>query len=216
MMTIKGSYDLLNLKGVDVKLQHLFSNVIQEDEFGRLIVNYYDSERQVVDREVLSISNLKFSSGGATDLSIQNPSLVRSVFISDSLANLIFFLNGHHQHFNLEFSAFLLTGSALDKSLLLEAISKYPSAKKHYCLYGNSLLGKIKDCKVQHWINGNECLFRIDGDEVTSFFENQSYAMKASRFTLRDHLRQLSVRQTVNTKKPKNKAVENFCSLAAI
>lgn len=216
MRTIKENYDLLDLKGVDVKLQHLFSKAINEDEFGRLFVNYYDGERRVVDHEVLSVSKLKFSSRGIADLSIQNPCLVRSVFISDSLANLIFFLNGYHQHFNLEFSAFLVTGSALDKSLLLENISKYPAVKKYYCLYGNSLLGKIKDCKVQHWINGNECLFRIDGDEVTSFFENQSFAMKASRFTLRDHLRQLSVRQTVNTKKPKNKAVENFCSLAAI
>lgn len=215
MRAIKESYDLLDLKGVDVNLQHLFSKVLQEDEFGRLFVNYYSGEGSVVDHEVLSISNLKFSSGGVADLSITNPHLARSVFISDSLTNLIFFLNGYNHHFNLEFSAFLVTGSALDKSLLLKTILKYPAVKKYYCLYGNSLLGKIKDCKVQHWLNGNDCLFKIEDDEVISFFENQSFIMEANKFTLRDHLRQVSVRQTVNTKKPKNKAVENFYTLVS-
>jgi|SRR5690554_3708863 len=209
MEIIKENYDLLDLKGVDRKIQHLFSKVLQEDDLGRLYANYYDGQGAFVDREVLSVARLKFSSGGIADFSTVKPFFVRSLFISDSFTNLMFFIKGYHNNFNLEYSAFMATGSRLDKGLFLETVQKYPAVKKFYSIYGNSLLGKIKDCKVQHWIHGNDCLFRIDGDMVISF-RDQEFKMPARKFTLRDHLRQLSVRQTLNTKKPKNKSVENF------
>lgn len=210
MEIIKESYDLLDLKGVDRKVQHLFSKVFQEDDVGRLYANYYDGQGAIVDREVLSVSRLKFSSGGIADFSTVNPPFVRSLFISDSFTNLMFFVKGYHNNFNLEYSAFMATGAGLDKGLFLETIQKYPAVKKFYSIYGNSIFGKIKDCKVQHWIHGKDCLFRIEGDVVVSLFGSQEFKMEATKLTLRDHLRQLSVRQTLNTKKPKNKSIENF------
>jgi hypothetical protein len=210
MKALKESYDLLGLKGVDKKVQHLFSKVLQEDEFGRLYVTFFDGQDAIVDREVLSVSRLKLSSGGVAEFSTIKPPLVRSLFISDSFTNLIFFINGYYNNFNLEYAAFMATGSGLDKNLFLKTIQKYSAIKKSYSIYGNSLLGKIKDCKVQHWINGRDCLFRLEGDAIISTYQNEEFIMDARKFTVRDHLRQLSMRQTLSTKKPKNKKVENF------
>ena len=210
MENIRESYDLLDIKGVDRKVQHLFSEVLFEDEIGRLYVNYYDIKGEVVDRELLSVTRLTASSGGISGFSTVAPHLVRVLFISDSITNLIFHLKGYLRYYDIAHSAFIATGSRLDRSQFVEIIQQYHAVKQYYSVYGNSLLGKIKDCKVQHWINGEDCLFRIEENFVYSEFRKQVFKMESKEFTLRDHLRQVAVRQTLKTKKPKNKKIENF------
>lgn len=210
MENIRESYDLLDIKGVDRKVQHLFSKVLFEDEIGRLFVNYYDIKGAVVDREVLSVTRLTASSGGISVFSTVAPHLVRVLFISDSITNLIFHLKGYFRYYDVAHSAFIATGSRLDRNHFMEVIQQYDAVRHYYSVYGNSLLGKIKDCKVQHWINGEDCRFKIEENFVTCVFRNKEFKMAAQRFTLRDHLRQLALKQTLKTKKPKNKNRENY------
>src|SRR5690606_11267547 len=126
------------------------------------------------------------------------------------ITNLIFHLKGYFRYYDIAHSAFIATGSRLDRSQFVEVIQQYDAVKQYYSVYGNSILGKIKDCKVQHWINGEDCLFRIEDNLVSCEFRNQKFKMATQGFTLRDHLRQVAVRQTLMTKKPKNKNIENY------
>jgi len=213
MKIIKEGFDLLDIKGVDRKVQHLFSDVIYEDDYGRLFTDYKDRKGSIVDREVLSISRLKFSFGGIVDFSTVKPPFARTLYISDSVTNLVFFTKNKYNSLNLDYSGFIATGSGLDKNLFLEVILKYPAVKKHYTIYGNSLLGKIKDCKVQHWLNGEDCLYRIEGESVVSHYQARGLSLPIREFNLRNHLRQLSVRQSLSTYKLKNKKLDNFYEL---
>lgn len=199
MMAAKEGFDLLDIKGVDRKVQHLFSDVLQEDELGRLSVNYYDRDCRIVDQEVLSLSKLKFSSCGILHFSRANPMSARTLYISDSVANLIFFSQSYAGRLSWEYAVFIATGAKLERSLFMEAVGKYPYVKKHYAVFGNSLIGRVRDCKVQHWLKGEDCYFRIDGDRVVANYHGEDFMLPVSEFSLRNHMRQLGVRQRLAT-----------------
>ncbi|MBD3631318.1 hypothetical protein [Cyclobacterium sp.] len=135
------------------------------------------------------------------------------IAVYTDICKCLVFTKNKYNSLNLDYSAFLATGSGLDKNLFLENILKYPAVKKHYTIYGNSLLGKIKDCKVQHWLNGKDCFYRVEGELVVSHYQTRAFSLSAREFNLRNHLRQLSVRQTLSTFKPKNKKLDNFYEL---
>lgn len=201
MKAVKEGFDLLDIKGVDRKIQHLFSEVLEEDELGRLSTNYYDGDGKVIDQEVLSLSKLKMSSGGILHFSPANPLSARSMYFSDSVANLIFFVQSYSSRFNWDYSAFIVTGAKLERELLLDAVRQYPFVKKHYAVFGHSLIGRVRDCKVQHWLNGEDCSFNIDGDIVVANYKGVNFFLAIGEFSLRNHLGQLLVRQTLATYK---------------
>src|SRR5690606_1020276 len=180
MMADKEGFELLDIKGVDRKIQHLFSEVLHEDKLGRLWVNYYDGSGNIVDQEVISLSRLKFSSCGIFHFSPANPLSVRALYISDSVANLIFFVQSYASRFTWDYAAFVAIGAKMERALLMEAVGKYPYVKKHYAVFGHSLIGRVRDCKVQHWLKGEDCLFRVDGKEVLVKYhgKNLSYSVK--------------------------------------
>lgn len=214
MMAAKEGFDLLDIKGVDRKVQHLFSDVLREDELGRLWVNYYGGNGNVVDHEVISLFKLKFSSCGILHFSRANPMSARTLYISDSVANLIFFSQSYAGRLSWEYAAFIATGAKLEKQLFMATVERYPNVKKHYTVYDHSLIGRIRDCKVQHWLNGGDCFFRVDGNEVVAYYQSEEYLIPVGKFSLRNHMRQLGIRQTLSAKKPQNKLVENFyCSI---
>ena len=210
MKAVKEGFDLLDIKGVDRKVQHLFLEVLQEDDNGRLCANYKNGNSNIVDQEVLSMSKLKLSSEGILPFSSANPLSARSLYISDSVANLIFFVQSCSSRFNWDYSAFIFIGAKLERELLLDAVRQYPFVKKHYAVFGHSLIGRVRDCKVQHWLNGEDCLFRVDGKDVVANYHGKDFMLPASEFSLRNHMRQLVVRQSLKTKKSKNKSIENF------
>src|SRR5690606_6805020 len=199
MMADKEGFELLDIKGVDRKIQHLFSEVLHEDKLGRLWVNYYDGSGNIVDQEVISLSRLKFSSCGIFHFSPANPLSVRALYISDSVANLIFFVQSYASRFTWDYAAFIATGAKVARDLFMEAVGKYPYGKMHYTVYGHSLIGRIRDCKVQHWLNGDDCSFRLDGDTVVACYQGKDFLLLTSEFSLRNHMRQLVVRQSLVT-----------------
>lgn len=210
MTAVNEGFDLLNIKGVDRKVQHLFSGVLLEDDQGRLWSNFFDGNGNIVDQEVLTISKLKLSSCGILHFSSVNPLSARSLYISDSVTNLIFFVQSYASRFTWEYAAFMVTGAKLERNLFIETVRKFPFVKKFYAIYGHSLVGRIRDCKVQHWLNEKDCLFRLDGGEVVANYKGDDFFLAVGEFSLRNHLRQLGTRQTLSAKKPKNKMVYNF------
>src|SRR5690554_1270854 len=105
-MADKEGFELLDIKGVDRKVQHLFSDVLQEDDQGRLWANYSDGTGHIVDQEVLSISKVKLSSGGILHFSPAHPLSARTLYISDSVANMIFFVQSYAKRFCWDYAAF--------------------------------------------------------------------------------------------------------------
>lgn len=203
MMAAKEGFDLLDIKGIDRKVQHLFSEVLHEDKLERLWVNYYDGKGNVVDQEVISISKLKFSSCGILHFSPANPLSARTLYISDSVANLIFFVQSYASRISWDYAAFIATGAKLERDLFMEAVGKYPYVKKHHAVYDHSLIGRVRDCKVQHWLRGEDCLFRANGEMVVANYHGKDFLHPVKYFSLRNHMRQLVVRQTLATFKPK-------------
>lgn len=212
-MAVKEGFELLDIKGVDRKVQHLFSDVLYEDKLGRLWVGYKDGDGKIIDQEILSLSKLKLSSGGILHFSTAHPLSVRTLYISDSVANLIFFVQSYASRFSWDYVAFIATGAKLERNLFTEAVGKHPHVKKHYAVFGRSLIGRVRDCKVQHWLMGEECSFRMEGDVVVSCYQNKQCLLPIKKFSLRNHLRQVMVRQSLATRKPKISYVENFIDL---
>lgn len=205
----------MDIKDVDRNVQHLFSDVLQEDEHGRLWANYYDENNNIIDHEIWSISKLKLSSGGILSFSTAHSLSARSLYVSDSVANLILFVQSYASRFSWEYAAFIATGTKLDRDLFMEAVGKYPYVKKHYSVYGHSLIGRVRDCKVQHWLNGEDCFFRTDGEMVVACYQGKDFRLAVSRFSLRNHLRQLGLRQNLKTKKPRTTILGNFSITSA-
>src|SRR5690606_41864314 len=121
MKADKEGFDLLNIKGVDRKVQHLFSDVLQEDDHGRLWANYNDGSGNIVDQEVISLSKLKFSSCGILHFSTANPLSAKTLYISDSIANLIFFAQSYASRFSWDYVAFIVSGAKLERILFMYA-----------------------------------------------------------------------------------------------
>lgn len=206
----KEGFDLLDIKGVDRKIQHLFFDVLQEDDQGRLWANYSDRKGNIIDHEIWSISKLKLSSGGILSFSTAHPLSVRTLYISDSVANLISFAQSYASRFSWDYAAFVATGAKLERDLFIDAVQQFPFVKKYYAVFANSLIGRIRDCKVQHWLNGEDCLFRVDGEMVVVNYQGKDFLIPVYELSLRNHLRQVMIRHTVSSKKPKNKLLDNF------
>lgn len=104
----------------------------------------------------------------------------------------------------------MATGAKLERQHFMDTIQIYPFVKKQYTIYGNSLIGRIRDCKVQHWLNGEDCLFRVDGEVVVAKYRSRDFSCLVNEFSLRNHLRQISVSQTLSALKPKNTKAGQF------
>ncbi len=64
MTAFKEGFDLLDSKGVDRKVQHLFFECAREDSLGRLSADYFDFKDRKVDQELVSVSKIRFPSEG--------------------------------------------------------------------------------------------------------------------------------------------------------
>ncbi|WP_114751982.1 hypothetical protein [Pleomorphovibrio marinus] len=210
MNAVNEGVELLDSLGINREVQQLFSEVLREDASGRLIADYRDGNGKLVDREIHGISTHKLSSCGILQCSPALPENVRALYISDAVMQLVFMVQRKVKRRDFAYSAFLATGARLDKALVLAGIDQYPKGIKIYTVFCHSLLGRIRDCKVQHWVKGLDCRFRIEGNKVVALFKGKEFWMSVGEFSLRNHLRQVGVRQTVTTIKPVIKQSYNF------
>jgi hypothetical protein len=175
-----------------------------------LIADYRNEDGDVVDREVIAFLNHKLSSRGVLYFSPAEPENVRTLYISDAIMPLIYLVQRKMGRVNFTYAAFLAIGARIDKKLLLKGVEQYPTGVKIYTVFGHSLLGRIRDCKVQHWLKGEDCLFRIEDNRVVASFKGKGFCIPESEFSLRNHCRQVRQRQTVSTCKPFSKNIDNF------
>ncbi|WP_162344208.1 hypothetical protein [Cyclobacterium salsum] len=210
MKGVKEGFELLESLGVNREIQQVFAPVLREDACGRLIAEYRNEKGRVVDQEVLAVSMQKLSACGFLHFSPALPENVRVLYISDAIMHLIFMAQCKFKRMNFAYSAFLSIGARMDRGLILHGITQYPKEVKIYTVFGHSLIGRIKECKVQHWIKGLECSFRVEGNKVVAFIQGKEFWMSAGEFSLRNHLRQIGIRQTVSTCKPFDKNIDNF------
>lgn len=208
-----GKFDLLDVLGISPVVQSLFSDIWQEEEWGMLKAIYRDIEGVPVDDELLGLSCFKKASEGVVWVAGCPREWVRSVYISDALSHILFFLKTQGIRLDLGHSAFVATGAKLDKELLKSVLDSFPGKAKYHTLFGHSVIGRIKDCKVQHWKQGRDCRFWIERDHVRQEYEGKQYSCPIPTFSLRQHMRQLGVRQSISTCKPKHKKIENFYSI---
>ncbi|MBI0397991.1 hypothetical protein [Cyclobacterium marinum] len=210
MNTDRERFELLESLWVSREVQQLFSEVLREDEKGRLIADYLNEHGDVVDHEVLAVLKHKLSSRGILYFSPAEPVNVRTLYISDGLMPLIFLVQRKMGRVNFTYSAFLAIGAKMDKRLILKGVEQYPKGVKIYTVFDHSLLSRIRDCKVQHWLKGEDCLFKIANNRVVASFKGKDFRMPVGEFSLRNHCRQVGQRQTVSTCKPFDKNIDNF------
>ena len=210
MNTDSEKFELLESLGVSREVQHLFSEVLREDEKGRLFADYRNAHGGVVDREVIAVLKYKLSSKGVLYFSPAAPENVRTLYISNGLMPLIYLVQRKMGCVNFAYSAFMAIGAKMDNRLLLKGVEQYPKGVKIYTVFGHSLLGRVRDCKVQHWLKGEDCLFTIADNRVVASFKGKEFCKRVGEFSLRNHCRQVGQRQTVSTCKPFDKNIDNF------
>ena len=210
MNTDREKFELLESLEVSREVQQLFSEVLWEDEKGRLIADYFSEHGDEMDREVITVLKHKLSSKGVLYFSPAEPENVRTLYISDGLMPLIFLVQRKMGRVNFAYAAFLAIGAKMNKRLLLKGVEQYPKGVKIFTVFGHSLLSRIRDCKVQHWLKGEDCLFTIADNRVVASFKGKEFCMPIREFSLRNHCRQVGQRQTVSTCKPFDKNIDNF------
>lgn len=210
MTAVRGEFELLDSLGISCEVQRLFSGVLREDQGDRLVADYRDKYGNAVDWEIHGVLTHKLASKGILCFSPGPAENVRTLFISDSVLHLISMVQCKFGRIDFTYAAFLAIGAKMDRGLLLTGISRFPAGIKIYTIFGHSPIGRIRDCKVQHWVKGMECLFKIEGNNVSAEFREDVFQMDASQFSLRNHLRQIGIRQSVSTVKPYGKNIDNF------
>lgn len=210
-MTWNGTFDILNYKGVEKEIQRLFSKYARQDGKGQIHFAFFDHQDEVVDKEILSLYRKKRASCGISTLGLSDS--VRSVYVSDSYASLIFFVNQFKGRIAFEEAGFVLVGARFDESLLAKAFEEIPKKAKVNTVFGSAILGRVMDCKIQDLVRGSECAYRLASDLVQ--FENTKKVSSAPihSFSLRTYCISQGVKQTVRTFKPKKKGVESFYQL---
>lgn len=210
MNSVKEGFELLDSLGISREVQHLFSAGLREDASGRLIADYRDEKGRVVDHEIIAVSKQKLSSCGILHFSPALPANVRTLYISDAILHLIFMVQRKTGRIDFSYAAFLMAGAKMDRELMKKGMDQYPGGVKIYTLFGHSLIGRVRDCKVQHWRKGWDGSFRVAGNKVVILFKGKEYWMEVGEFSLRNHCRQVGLRQTVSTCKPIDKNIDNF------
>ncbi|MEX2513476.1 MAG: hypothetical protein WD398_11265 [Cyclobacteriaceae bacterium] len=210
MSNVGEGFELLDSLGINREVQQLFSEVLREDESGRLTADYRDENGRTVDSEILTVSNHKLSSGGILSFSPAPPENVRLLFIADAVMHLISMVHCKRGRMDFAYAAFMAIGARMDKEMVVSTLANYSKRIKIHTVFGHSLIGRIRDCKVQYWVKELDCKFGVKNGIVKVTFKGRDYMMGIAKFSLRNHLRQVGVRQTVSTCKSFNKNIDNF------
>lgn len=210
-MTLSKAFDILNYKGVDKDIQRLFSKYASQDNKGQIIFDFFDHKGQRCDSEILSLQRNKQASFGISALNLSEN--VRSVFVSDSYASLIYFANQYKGRILFEEASFLVIGAEYDQNLVKQAFDKMPTKVKINTVFSSSILGRVMDCKIQDLIHDRACFYRLANDliqfESAKKFSSESF----QSFSLRTYCISQGVKQTVRTFKPKKKGIESYYQL---
>ncbi|MEB2786527.1 hypothetical protein [Algoriphagus persicinus] len=213
IMTLREKFDILTYKGVEKEIQCLFSRYASQDGNGQILFDFFDSKGQFVDREILSLHRNKQASYGISAISLSEK--VRSVFVSDSYASLIYFVNQYKSRIAFEDAGFLVIGAEFDHALLKQTFEKLPKKTKINTVFSTSILGRVMDCKIQDLVHERDCTYVLSGSlvQLKNKKTNRTSAESIFTFSLRTYCISQGILQTVRTYKPKQKGIESFYQL---
>ena len=207
------AYELLDYLGVDREVQRLFSSVINQEHSGRIYFDFRDSTSEIVDREYFTVTHLKKASKGVSLCIPEDVQVVRDAFISNSMIELVAFCHCLNKRSSFRNAVFFSTGLKPDRELFLEFWSRFKNAKVHL-LYGNSLLGRVTDCKIAHWLRGEDYSFYLSGSQIISSAPvEETIALAREAFSMRSYFRRRGGRNLVATHKPSLKSIDNYINL---
>src|SRR5690606_3845514 len=206
-------YRLLNYLGVAEEVQNMFSSVIHEEPSGKLIFHYRDNSVEMVDEEHFTIKSFKPATRGMAVCSHSGRELVTDMYVSDSLMSLMAFCHFHFIRQSFQHVAFCSTGLKPEKGLFLRYWKEYSKAKIHL-LFGNSILGRVLDCKLAHWVRGENYSFYLHHNQIISSSPTgKSNTIPRKGFSMRSYFRRIGGRNLVTTHKPSLKSIDNFINL---
>src|SRR5690606_1664722 len=108
---------------------------------------------------------------------------------------------------------FCSTGVKPEKELLLRYWKEYNMAKIHL-LFGNSILGRILDCKLAHWVRGEDYSFYLHQSQIISSSPaGKSVKLPREGFSMRSYFRRIGGRNLVSTHKPSSNSIDNYINL---
>ena len=210
-MTRSGTFDILTYKGVEMDIQRLFSKNAIQDEKGQIYFDFFDQDGGVVDKEVLSLYRSKRASYGISTLNISENT--KSVFVSDSYASLIFFVNQYKARISFDKAGFLIIGAKFDEDLLRKSLEEIHAKSKVNTVFSSSILGRVMDCRVQDLIHDRVCTYLLANDLIQFESSKKFSSESIQSFSLRTYCISQGVKQTVRTFKSRIKGVESFYQL---
>ncbi|MCM0059571.1 MAG: hypothetical protein NBV57_01830 [Algoriphagus sp.] len=212
-MALTETFDILSFKGVEKDIQCLFSRYAYQDKKGQILFDFFGHHGQKVDSEIMSLYRNKQASHGISILNLSEN--VRSVFVSDSYASMIYFANQFKARISFDEAGFLIIGAEFDLSLLTQVFKKVSKKAKINTVFSASILGRVMDCKVQDLFYDRDCRYYLSDDWVQLKNQKRNKVSKESIFTfsLRSYCISQAIIQTVRTFKPKQKGVESFYQL---
>lgn len=191
----------------------MFSSVIHEEPSGKLFFCYRDNSGEMVDEEYFTLRSFKPAARGMGVCSPTNRELVTDMYVSDSLMSLMAFCHFHYKRQSFQHVVFCSTGVKPEKELFLRYWREYSEAKIHL-LFGNSILGRVLDCKLAHWVRGEDYSFYLHHNQIISSGPaGKSILISREGFSMRSYFRRIGGRNLVITHKPSFKSIDNFINL---
>lgn len=191
----------------------MFSSVIHEEPSGKLIFFYRNEANEMVDEEYFTLRDFKPASSGMAVRSPSSRELVTDMYVSDSLMSLIAFCHFRFKRLSFQHAVFCSTGVRPEKGLFLRYWKEYSKAKIHL-LFGNSILGRVLDCKLAHWVRGEEHSFYLQYSQIiSSGSAGKSITIPRKGFSMRSYFRRIGGRNLVTTHKPSLKSIDNYFNL---
>src|SRR5690606_28091193 len=196
--------------GVAEEVQTIFSSVIDEEPSGKLIFCYRDNSGEMVDKEHFTMKSFKPAASGMAVCSPSSRELITDMYVSDSLMSLIAFCHFHFKILSFQHAAFCSTGVKPEKELFLHCCREYSKAKTHL-LFGNSILGRVLDCKLAHWVRGEDYSFYLHHNQIISSSPTgKSITIPREGFSMRSYFRRIGGRNLVTTHKPSLNYIDNY------
>src|SRR5690606_2462653 len=139
--------------------------------------------------------------------------LVTNIYFSNSLMSLIAFCHFHFIRRSFQHVVFCSTGLKPEKGLFLHYWKEYNKAKIHL-LFGHSILGRVLDCKLAHWVRGEDYSFYLHHNHsISSSPTGKSITMPREGFSMRSYFRRIGGRNLVTTHKPSLNYIDNYINL---
>lgn len=211
--TKEEGYRVLNYLGVAEEVQSQFSSIIHEETSGKLYFLYRNKSDEMVDKEFFTLCSFKKAARGMAVCCPARKEWVTDIYVSHSMLNLIAFCHYQYKRYSFDHSAFFSTGVKPERDLFLRNWKECNKGKIHL-LFGNFLMGRILDCKLAHWVRGEDFTFYLGRNQIVSSNSmKKSFTIPQEGFSMRSYFRRIGGKAKATTHKPSQRSIDNYIHL---